>query len=450
MKNKLSIVGMGFVGSALYNGFSPYFEIKMYDKFKKEYNELEETVNFSDFIFLCVPTPVNSNGEQDLSNIYDSIRSINKVIKKRKIIIIKSTILPGTIRKLSKEFKDSLDFVFNPEFLTERNALNDFLNQTRIVLGGDMKDSYSINMVEELYRIRFKATPIYKVKYEEAELVKYMCNCYFSTKVSFMNEIYDMCKLLNIDFETVRELFVGDMRITDSHTRVPGFDGDRGFGGKCVLPTAKLRILDLKEKNFLNINIEQLYNYFNESAYIIKCESCDLTFNNIEFKIIDKVTKRFIDEEIFEFLTNNGVFSCTKDHLIPILREEKIILIEAKDVLNTDSFIFKNNVLLPNISFSPFVTYKIKSILKRNYKGDVYNIELYSNSKDDDLYWIEQDTCVVSHNCFPKDLKSFIDWCGKNNLNCDIFKAADDVNERVRNNKDWFNIKGATSENNFE
>ena len=79
----------------------------------------------------------------------------------------------------------------------------------------------------------------------------------------------------------------------------------------------------------------------------------------------------------------------------------------------------------------------------------MYDLELKSESEEDDLFWIEQDSKVVSHNCFPKDINGLVNWCEQNNVSCDMFKSAIKVNDRVRKNKDWLEIKGATSENNY-
>lgn len=247
--SKLSIIGCGFVGKGVYHGFSPYFDIKIYDKYIKGYNTLEETINHSKVLFICVPTPYKPTYEQDLSSIYDVIRSIRDITDDSKIIVIKSTVIPGTTRKLQNEFP-SLRFVFNPEFLTERTYVNDFLNQTRIILGGKEADDETLSEVEDLYRVRFKYTPVIKVRFEEAELTKYMCNCYFATKITFLNQIYKICENIGIEYETVRQLFVGDQRITDSHTKVPGFDQKLGFGGKCLPKDLKSLIYWCESNNF--------------------------------------------------------------------------------------------------------------------------------------------------------------------------------------------------------
>jgi len=228
---KLGFIGFGFVNSAVSYGFSTYSkQQKIYDKYKEGYDSLEETVNDSDFLFVAVPTPMNDDGDQYVGDLYDAVDSINSVAETSKIIIIKSTVLPGTTRKLSEKYPNH-KFVFNPEFLTERTAKLEFINPSRIILGGPYEP---VKEVEILYRIRFpEYIPLFKTTWEGAELVKYMTNCYFAMKITFLNEIYDMAKHLNTSFDDVVGMWLSDSRFGNSHTQVPGHDESRGYGGKC-------------------------------------------------------------------------------------------------------------------------------------------------------------------------------------------------------------------------
>jgi len=230
-KGNISIFGCGYVGQALYHGLSPYFSIKIYDKFKKGYDTLIDTINHSKVIFVSVPTPVKNNGSQYLSDLVNSVSAIDQVSSERKIIVVRSTVLPGTMEMLKNTFPNQ-GFVFNPEFLTERTYVNDFINSNRIILGSDNEEDMKI--VEDIYRVRFPQTKIFKVKPKEAEIVKYVCNCFFAVKVSFMNEIKEICDKIGIDFNIVKDMFIADQRVGNSHTEVPGFDGFKGFGGKCL------------------------------------------------------------------------------------------------------------------------------------------------------------------------------------------------------------------------
>lgn len=228
MRN-IGIVGFGFLGRAIAHGFSLHSNIKIYDKYDEGYDSLEDTVHNSDFIFICVPTPMKDNGEQDLAYMHDAIFNVVTTADDPKVIILKSTIVPGTTRFFAGAHPGH-EFVHNPEFLTQRVAKLDFINQSRIILGGEKTATSKISV---LYRDRFPHTPIYETTWEGAEVSKYMVNCFFALKVSFCNEMYDIAEHIGIPYEELRNMWLSDQRIGNSHHDVPGHDGDRGYGGKC-------------------------------------------------------------------------------------------------------------------------------------------------------------------------------------------------------------------------
>ena len=246
-KSKIGIVGFGFVGSAVAHGFSLCADIKIYDKYNNVFDSLEKTVESSDFLFVSVPTPMTDDGNQNLSDLNDVVENIVRIASKRKIVILKSTVVPGTTRNYAKKFSNH-DFVFNPEFLTERSAKLDFINTARIILGGD--DETVLNRVETLYRTRFSHTPIFKTTWEGAETVKYMANTFFVVKVSFLNEIFDIAEFINVPYNDLRDMWLADSRIGNSHTDVPGHDFQRGVGGKCFPKDLKSFIKWGEENNF--------------------------------------------------------------------------------------------------------------------------------------------------------------------------------------------------------
>lgn len=246
MKPKIGIIGFGFVGKAVVHGFCLHADLKIYDKFQDGLNTLEETVNNSNIIFICVPTPMMDDGSQDLSAIHDVMENINKITNKKKIIIIKSTVIPGTTRRLANKYKNH-SFVFNPEFLTERSAKLDFINTSRIVLGGS--NGFALDSVEKMYRVRFTHTPIFKTSWEGAELVKYMNNCFFALKISYLNEIYEICDKIGLNYNELKDMFLADQRIGNSHCDVPGHDGQKGFGGKCFPKDVNALVKWAEKKN---------------------------------------------------------------------------------------------------------------------------------------------------------------------------------------------------------
>ena len=237
--NKIGIIGKGFVGTAVAQGFSPHSgyesEVKIFDKDPtRTINTLDEVVNDSKFVFISVPTPSNEDGSINLNMVLDCISSIDNQINensaKNTIFLLRSTIVPGTSRMIQDKFP-KLRFVFNPEFLTERSASFDFITQSRYVLGGSERDTKE---VAELYRDRFgQSVSIIETNYETAELIKYVCNTFFATKVSFLNEMKKLSDEVDADWDTVVEGFVRDGRVGHSHTNVPGHDGKYGFGGSC-------------------------------------------------------------------------------------------------------------------------------------------------------------------------------------------------------------------------
>lgn len=231
-KPTIGIIGFGMVGKALQHGFAQTTDFRIYDVNPKlSENSLEEVCIDSDYIFICVPTPMYSDtGESDYSIVEEIVKKCSEYVSNtEKILIIKSTLVPGTTDRLIEKYPDTR-IVFNPEFLTERTYKLDFINSSRIILGGESDDTRS---VERLYRMRFPYTPILCTDPKTAEAAKCFANCFFATKVSLCNEFFDICDGLGIEYDRVMNMVMRDGRIGNSHINVPGHDGDRGFGGLC-------------------------------------------------------------------------------------------------------------------------------------------------------------------------------------------------------------------------
>lgn len=240
----IGIVGHGYVGKAVEFGFKPKNEILVYDKYLPSL-DLPEVVEKSEFIFVCVPTPMDKKYEKiDLSIVEDVVRSVASLARKKKqspVIIIKSTVVPGTTRKLGEKLRWP-KMLFNPEFLTEDNYLFDFVNADRIVVGGDIGEVRQ--QLVDLYRESFTKTPIFQTDPTTAEMVKYMANTFLATKVIFANEMFELCQKFGIKYEEVKKMVAADGRIVDSHFDVTT---QRGFGGKCF-PKDMVALLGLARK----------------------------------------------------------------------------------------------------------------------------------------------------------------------------------------------------------
>ena len=227
---KIGIIGNGFVGNSIAFGFSPTHEIRIHDKNPlRNLNTIEEVLE-CDFIFVAVPTPMDDEGHMHIGMV---VKALGEIWEKNKrtdnIIILKSTMVPGTTELLTEQFR-RLNIVFNPEFLTERTAKLDFLTQARIILGGDKKHTLK---VKQLFEDRFAHCNVIETDTTTAEMIKYMNNVFFASKVSIMNEFKQVCDKVGADWQVAVKGFAADQRIGDSHLNVPGPDGKLGFGGTC-------------------------------------------------------------------------------------------------------------------------------------------------------------------------------------------------------------------------
>ena len=262
LEQKIGVIGNGFVGGAVKFGFSPQTgcdaEVRVYDKNpNKSTHGLEETVNESDFIFLSVPTPVNKNGSINIKILESVLDDVSEVHSgKDNAILIRSTVVPGTTWKLQTKYPQ-LNILFNPEFLTERSANYDFINQSRFIIGNSGQQISWAKSEEfvELLKDRFgDCIAVQETNYETAELIKYMNNCFFATKVSFMNEMYQIAEKIDANWDEAVSGFVSDGRIGHSHLGVPGHDGKFGFGGSCF-PKDIQAMIDFAEKFGVNPSV---------------------------------------------------------------------------------------------------------------------------------------------------------------------------------------------------
>lgn len=227
----IGIIGQGFVGTAVREGFKNHFNIETYDKFKSDVSTCEtlsELCSKAKVIFVCLPTPMRKDGSCDLSIVKQTVVNIDAE-GQNNVAVIKSTVPPGTTGALNERCKN-IQVVFNPEFLTEANYIDDFKNQNRIIIGGPRPASTT---VKNLFKKAFYTTPIIKTGSSTAEMVKYFINCFLATKVSFANELKQICEHTDIDYDKVVEYALYDERIGKSHFSTPGPDGRRGFGGSC-------------------------------------------------------------------------------------------------------------------------------------------------------------------------------------------------------------------------
>lgn len=224
---KVGIFGVGVVGSAILETIKPACSTVVYDKFRHGYNDLSGVLS-TEILFLCVPTPMQADGTQDLSALHDALG----ILAERQyggFVISKSTTLPGTIRQAAKRY--DLKLVHSPEFLTERNAREDFARQRIHLFAGPKEAQFFVQTL--MTQLHPENRVVWYDDPTTTELVKYLHNCMLATKVALCNEFYDACEAMGVKYEDVRRGAVAIGQIGETHTIVPGPDGKTGFGGMC-------------------------------------------------------------------------------------------------------------------------------------------------------------------------------------------------------------------------
>lgn len=247
---KIAIIGCGFVGNALANGIKSDAEVLKIDpKFGTNIQDL--SLFKPNAIFICVPTPMSSSSDQDLS-ILDNVVFDLKKINIDCLVVIKSTVLPNYIDKYKNHFKE---FVYNPEFLTERNADSDFINAELILFGGE---EISTSKLSDIYRGYMKCINknYFKTDVVAASLIKYSINSFLATKVIFFNELFSVFKKSdsNETWENIIKIIKQDTRIGASHMDVPGPDGRYGYGGACF-PKDTHALLSFAKNHNIELNL---------------------------------------------------------------------------------------------------------------------------------------------------------------------------------------------------
>lgn len=257
----IGIIGNGFVGSAIFQGFVHYVDdVKIYDKDKnRSCHSIEDCIK-QDIVFVCVPTPMylDNDGACDLSIINSVFTEISS-LGSESIFVIKSTVPVGTTFSLQEKFTN-LKILHSPEFLTARTSKLDFITPSRNIVGfpkGFYSNIHSIpNKIVSLYKARFPGVKTFLMDSNSTEMIKYIANCFFATKISYFNEVKLLCDKIDIDFDDIMAGVLSDGRIGISHYQVPGHDGKAGFGGTCF-PKDINSFIHLMKENGINPNTLQ-------------------------------------------------------------------------------------------------------------------------------------------------------------------------------------------------
>ena len=310
---KLAIIGTGYVGlitgacfaefgyqtvcvdkdenrvKELNNSKCPFYEPGVEALLDKHLNKtkllsfsdsLSQSINDADIIFITVGTPSKRiEGEADLSFVWDVAEEISKNINKYCIVVTKSTVPVGTTKEIkniiSKKIGEKdFDVVSNPEFLREGSAINDFMRPDRVVIGCENKKSEDI--MKELYRpLYLLETPIVSTTIESAEIIKYASNSFLATKISFINQVADLCEKVGADVQDVARGMGIDKRIGSKFLHA-----GPGYGGSCFPKDVKA-FIRTAQKHEVDLSILSSVDTFNEER-------------------ISKITNKFISKTNLE------------------------------------------------------------------------------------------------------------------------------------------------------
>ena len=241
----IGIIGHGFVGGATAEGFKHYTSTLVYDVDpRRSVDDYFDVIN-QDILFVCLPTPMKTDGEVDASIVDNALNILhNSTQAQFKPVIIKSTLPPNALVELANRYAPTLHIIYSPEFLTERTANLDFQQTNRLIFGDLQEDKIvpmhevdakteNVAMIDHLFTARFPKVPQIWVSIQEASLIKYGTNAFFATKISFMNELALIAQEYDVDPMQLIGHILLDQRIGRSHFQVPGHDGKFGFGGHC-------------------------------------------------------------------------------------------------------------------------------------------------------------------------------------------------------------------------
>lgn len=240
----IGIVGYGVVGKAHAEVFRKKCEVIHHDPKSPESISLDQVAKRADIVFVCVPTPMQPDGSPDFSIVRDTVTRLHYFsfamrLTTYPIIVVKSAVLPDTMRELADMRFDGSKhprLCYSPEFLRDIDPEEDLMLMETLIVGGHPDDCQEVQRLFTDYSSCVPSWSHHNVTLDEAALIKYMENCFLALKVSYCNVFYELWQ--GLPYRTTWETFVAawtsDERMGESHTMVPGPDGRRGWGGKCL------------------------------------------------------------------------------------------------------------------------------------------------------------------------------------------------------------------------
>ena len=416
---KLCMIGTGYVGlvsgtcfadignqvicvdkdldkiSKLKSGISPIYEPGLDELIKKNYSakrlfftsNIKQAINSSDIIFICVGTPTKKGSlKVDLSYVYKCCKEILKFTKKKKILVTKSTVPVGTgdeIEKIIKKKKKLFTVISNPEFLREGEAIRDFRYPDRIVIGSNEKKTF--NTMRKLYSpLTNKGAKFFTTSRRGAELIKYASNAFLATKITFINELANLCEKSGVNIEDISLGMGSDNRIGGRFLRA-----GPAYGGSCF-PKDTKGLVSAADKHKVNLSVVKS---------VIKSN-----FNRINLLTnrIHKILGSSLKNKKISFLgvtfkpNTDDMRDSTSLKMIPYLSKKGALINyydpsgEKKEFRKIKNCFFKNNIknncykadlVILLTEWDEFKTIDFKKVIK-NKKFKVYDLRNLYNADE--------------------------------------------------------------------
>lgn len=258
---EIAIIGLGSIGGAIFKSFTEKgINVYGYDKYKDGGIGNIGTCLYANMIFICLPTQYNEKIQQyDKSAIHEVLKFMHEN-KYNGVVLLKSTVEPGTVYNLMLRYS-GLRLMHNPEFSTSRIAYHDFHNQKRIILGTSKSlIKNDIDMIRIFYKKHYPQAEIVICDSMESECMKIFVNSFYASKIQLFNEFYMICEHLELNFNNVRDLMLGNGLINRRHTNVPGPDGKFSYGGSSFPNDTKALLSFMKKEDLPYLALQGIVN----------------------------------------------------------------------------------------------------------------------------------------------------------------------------------------------
>lgn len=336
----IGVVGNGVVGSAVAASYLGFCDVRCFDALPERRTHDYHRTMLCDLVFVCLPTPQEEGGLAcDTSALVEFFETMPEEYRCQSLVL-RSTVPIGFTRDTARLMRCP-NLVHSPEFLTARTAIEDAANPRVNVIGVpgwttgvDEVINPCADVLCDVYESRFIDTDVLPTRVmssDESEAVKLTQNAFSAVKIAFFNEVHALLQKKGCDYGVVREALLAQGWVNPMHTQVPGPDGKMGFGGSCLPPGFTLQLEDGSM-----VPIER-------AAPGVNILSTDAACRETEYKTVSDVTMRRYVGDLVELTVEGKVFKCTSDHLMPVMRDLRLRVVRAADVVPTDNLLVNDD-----------------------------------------------------------------------------------------------------------